>query len=130
MLGADAPASQRPGQPGKLEGKAMSIELRGRSYLSLREARWIACLKIAREFGWIPEYERKDPEVTGLPYPIDDIPDHNARALAEALYRVIRAIETDSLSLSEPLDELVKTAGVSYLRAVADVAYAGTFYVD
>jgi hypothetical protein len=110
--------------------KAMSIELKGRQRLSISERSLNSVLKIAREFGWIPEYERKDPEVTGLPYPIDDIPDHNARALAKALYRVIRAIETDSLSLSEPLDELVKTAGVSNLRAVADLAYAGTFYVD
>jgi hypothetical protein len=43
----------------------MSIELRGRGYVSLHEPSWNAVQKIAREFGWMPEYERKDGEDTG-----------------------------------------------------------------
>jgi hypothetical protein len=106
----------------------MSIELRGRGYVCLHEPSWIAVRKIAREFGWMPEYERKDGEDTGLGYEVDDVPEHNARALARALYRAIHAIEADCLS--EPLVELVKEARVGHLRAVADLAYAGGFYID
>jgi hypothetical protein len=52
----------------------------------------------------------------------------HARALARALYRAIYAIEADCLS--EPLVELVKAAGVGHMRAVADLAYAGGFYIN
>ena len=103
----------------------MSIELKGRERLSISEESLDSVLKIARELGWVPEYGRKCGEETELGYPIDDIP---ARALAKTLYRAIHDIEADCLS--EPLVELVKTAGVRNMRAVADLAYAGTFYVD
>jgi len=52
-------------------------------------------LHIARELGWMPEYERKSGEETGLGYWVDDIPEHNARALAKALYQVIHDVESD-----------------------------------
>ena len=106
----------------------MSIDLKGRSCVNMREESWNAIRKIGRELGWVPEYVRKSGEETGLGYPIDDIPAHNARALAKALYRAIHMIETDSLS--ESLVELVKEAGVGKMRAVADVAYVDTFYID
>jgi hypothetical protein len=106
----------------------MSIELRGREHVSISEQSLNSVLKIARELGWVPEYERKSAEETGLGYEVDDIPEHSARALAKILYRVIHDIEADCLS--EPLIELVKTAGVRNMRAVADIAYAGIFYID
>jgi hypothetical protein len=114
----------------------MSIELKGRGYVSMRESSWIAVQKIGRAFGWMPEYERKDGEDTWLGYEVDDVPEHNARALAMALYRAIHEIETDCLEAdrvsepSEPLVDLVKEAGVGNIRAVADLAYVGTFYID
>ena len=104
----------------------MSITLRGRGYIHLHAADWVAVKKIAFEFGWVPEYERKAAEDTGPQY--DDVPKHNARALASALYRAIHMVETDSLS--ESLVELVKKAGVGNMRAVADLAATGTFYAD
>ncbi len=106
----------------------MSIELRGRERVSITEESLDSVLHIARELGWMPEYERKAAEDTGLQYDIDDIPEHNARALATALYRAIHMIEADSLS--ESLVELVKLAGVRNMRAVADLAATGTFYID
>jgi hypothetical protein len=106
----------------------MSIELKGRGRVEISEDSLNSILKIARKLGWVPEYERKSGEETGLGYPIDDIPEHCARALAKTLYRAIHAIEADCLS--EPLVALVKTAGVGNMRAVADLAYAGTFYID
>jgi hypothetical protein len=102
----------------------MSIELKGRGYVNLHASDWGAIKRVAFEFGWVPEYERK----VGRTYSGDDVPEHNARALARALYGAIRMIEADSLS--EPLVELVKEAGVQNLRAVADLAYAGFFYID
>ena len=107
----------------------MSIEMRGRgNKVCMHEFTWVAIKNIAREFGWTPEYERKAPEDTGLQYAVDDVPEHNARALAAALYRAIHDIEADSLN--QPVVELVKEAGVGYMRAVADLAYVGTFYID
>jgi hypothetical protein len=106
----------------------MSIELRGRDRVSISEPSLNGVLKIARELGWMPEYERKSGEDTGLGYDIDDIPEHNALALAKALYRAIHDIEADCLS--EPLVELVKEAGVRNMRVVADLSYAGSFYID
>jgi hypothetical protein len=103
----------------------MSIDLRGRAHINMHESDWVAVKKIAREFGWVPEYVRMSGEITGLQYDVDDVQEHNARALARALYG---AIEADSLS--EPLVELVKSAGVGNMRDVADLAYAGTFYID
>ena len=98
----------------------MTIELIGRGRVRISEDSLDSVLKIARELGWVPQYERKSGEETGLGYPIDDIPEHNARALATALYRAIHMIEADSLS--ESLIELVKLAGVDNMRAVADLA--------
>jgi hypothetical protein len=106
----------------------MSIDLRGNVHINIHESDWVAVKKIAREFGWVPEYVRMSGEITGLQHDVDDVPEHNARALARALYGAIRMIEADSLS--EPLVELVKEAGVQNLRAVADLAYAGFFYID
>jgi hypothetical protein len=132
ILDADAPAIRNGisnrGRPGKPGVEAMSIELKGRGYVSMHEPSWDAVQKIAREFGWMPEYERKAGEETGLGYGVDDVPEHNARALAMALYRAIHDIEADCLS--EPLLELVKMAGVGRMREVADLAFAGTFYID
>jgi hypothetical protein len=54
----------------------MSIELKGREHLSISEKSLDSVLKIARELGWVPEYERKSGEEIGLGYPIDDIPEH------------------------------------------------------
>ena len=88
----------------------MSIDLRGRAHISIHESDWVAVKKIAREFGWVPEYVRMFGEITGLQHDVDDVPEHNARALARALYGAICMIEADSLS--EPLVELVKEAGV------------------
>jgi hypothetical protein len=103
----------------------MSIELKGiRVQYVIDESHWIAVEEIAREFGWVPEYERK----VGRTYSGDDVPEHNARALARALYEAIHMIEADSLS--ESLVELVKSAGVGNMRAVADLAATGTFYAD
>jgi hypothetical protein len=106
----------------------MSIELRGRGYVDLHESSWNAVRKIAHGLGWIPEYERKSTEETGLQGYIDVIPEHNARALARVLYRAIHAIEADCLS--EPLVELVKEVGVHDLRDIADLAFVGSFYID
>jgi hypothetical protein len=61
-------------------------------------------------------------------YAGDEVPERNARALSRALYQAIRAIEADCLS--EPLVELVKEAGIDHLRLVADLAYAGGFYIE
>ena len=106
----------------------MSIELKGRGYVTMHEPSWNAVQKIARELGWIPEYETKSGEETVLGYPVDNILEHSARALAKVLYQVIHDIEADCLS--EELVKLVKEARVYNLRAVADLAYVGTFYVD
>jgi hypothetical protein len=106
----------------------MSIELKGRGYVSMHEPSWNAVQKIGREFGWMPEYERTEGEDAALGYQVDGVPEQNARALARALYQAIRAIEADCLS--EPLVDLVKEAGVGHMRAVADLAYAGGFYID
>ena len=106
----------------------MSIELRGRGYVSLHEPSWNAVQKIGRAFGWVPEHEKKPLDPQMFICDGDEVPEHNARALARALYRAIHAIEADCLS--EPLVELVKEARVGHLRAVADLAYAGGFYID
>jgi hypothetical protein len=94
----------------------MSIYPRGR-YANVvpNDQSWVAVQKIAREFGWLPEYAG------------DEVPERNARALSRALYQAIRAIEVDCLS--EPLVELVREAGIDHLRRVADLAYAGGFYI-
>jgi hypothetical protein len=44
----------------------MSIELIGRGRVSISEKSLDSVLKIARELGWVPEYERKSGEETGL----------------------------------------------------------------
>jgi hypothetical protein len=107
----------------------MTIQLKGRDLVTIHESNWDACQEIAGEFGWMPEIKKKACEHPFLnDYEADAVPEHNARALARALYRAIHAIETDSLS--EPLIYLVKTASVRNLRAVADLAYAGGFYID
>ena len=106
----------------------MSIELKGRGYASMLEASWISISGIARELGWVPEYETKSAEETGLGYPIDDITERSARDLAKILYGAIHAIEADCLS--EPLIELMKTVRVQSIRDVADLAYGGSFYID
>jgi hypothetical protein len=116
----------KPGQPGKLGGIAMSIELRGRSYLSLREDHWIACLKIAREFGCVLEMKEVKEDAM---YGNFEIPDDDARSFGVALYKSIRAIEVDALT--DATAELVKQIGtVGNLRAVADLAYVGGFLID
>ena len=94
----------------------MSIYLRGRYRSVSNDHSWVAVQNIAREFGWLPEYAG------------DEVPERNARALSRALYQAIRAIEADCLS--EPLVELVKEAGIDHLRLVADLAYAGGFYIE
>lgn len=106
----------------------MSIELKGRGRVYITEKSWVGVLQLARTLGWVPDYVTVTGDVNGLGYDVDDIPEANARALAKLLYQVIREIEVDSLS--ESLVEIVKTTGVSDLRAVADLAYVGTFYAD
>ena len=106
----------------------MSIELRGRGYVRMHEDSWIAVRELGRNLGWVPEYVKVAAQDTGLQDDVDDVPEHNARALARALYRAIHMIETDSLT--ESLVELVRTAGVGSMRAVADLAATDTFYVD
>jgi hypothetical protein len=106
----------------------MSIELKGRQRLSISEESLNSILEIARECGWEAEYKRASAEETGLGYPIDDIVEGSARALAKVLYHVIHEIESDCLS--DALFKLVQTAGVRKMRAVADLAYVGTFYID
>jgi hypothetical protein len=75
----------------------------------------------------MPEYETRSGKDVGVPWDVDEIPEHNARALSRALYRVIHDVEADCVS--EPLVELVKEAGVGTLREVADLAYAGSFHI-
>jgi hypothetical protein len=53
------------GSAGKLGGKAMSINLKGRSCVNMREESWNAIRKIGRELGWVPEYVRKSGEKLG-----------------------------------------------------------------
>ena len=106
----------------------MSIELKGRGYVNLHEHSWIAARKIARELGWIPGEEEAPADENRNPGYDYKVPEHNARSLARALYRAIHMIEADTLG--EPLLELVKEAEVQNLRAVADLAYSGTFYID
>ena len=103
----------------------MSITLRGTGSVDLHVSTWCAIRDIGRELGWVPEYEKVSIE---LGYWVDDIPDHNARALAKILYRVIHMIEEDSLS--ESLVDLVKEARVGNIRDVADLAYMSGFYAD
>lgn len=105
----------------------MSIELKGRGYVNLHESSWNAVRKNARELGWNPG-EVKAPADEGRNWPGYEykVPEHNTRSLARALYRAIHMIEADTLS--EPLVELVKEAGVQNLRAVGDLAYSGGFY--
>jgi len=59
---------------------------------------------------------------------VDVFPEHNSRILATALYRAIHDIESDCLS--EPLVVHVRDAGVGHMRAVADLAAVGSFYID
>jgi hypothetical protein len=80
----------------------------------MHEPSWNAVRKIAREFGWMPEYERKDGEDTGPGYKVDDV---NARAYASALYRAIHAIEADCLS--EPLLAICGPLPTSPMRAAS-----------
>jgi hypothetical protein len=111
----------------QMRRKAMSIVVKGREWVRIDSGSLGAVFEVGRAVGWVPKYVR--PEDTGLQEDdVVDIPQHNARALATALYRVIHMIETDSLS--ESLVELVKEAGVGNMRAVADVAYVDTFYID
>ena len=89
----------------------MSIELRGRGTMSVctsllgspfkkSAAHSVGCRNTRRSLV--------DPQMFLCDG--DEVPEHNARALAKALYRAIYDIEADSLS--EPLVELVKSAGV------------------
>jgi hypothetical protein len=105
----------------------MSVELIGVGHVTMFEDSLNAVFKIGRAFGWVPEYVRAAAEAPGL-NDFDDIPAHNARALANVLYRVIHMIESDTLS--ESLVELVRVAGVGNIRAVADLAATDTFYID
>ena len=95
----------------------MGLCLYARAFLGCRSQNRI-------EFGCVPEYDE------------DTVPEHTARALAKALYRAIRDIEADCLEAdrlfepSEPLIKLVREATVGHMRAVADLAYAGGFYID
>jgi len=105
----------------------MTIELRGRGYVNLHEPSWNAARKLAREFGWKPGEEGAPADQACDPGYDYKVPEHNARSLARALYQAIHKIETDTLS--EPLVELAKEARVQNLRAVADLAYSGPFYI-
>jgi hypothetical protein len=99
----------------------MTVELKGKGgYISMHRESWGAVEKIACELGWTPEYEADE-----LGY---RVPQHNARALAKALYRTIQAIGTDSLS--DTLVEHLREAGVGNMRDIADIAYVGGFYID
>jgi hypothetical protein len=107
----------------------MWIDIKGWGHaLSMSESRWLAIRKIAREFGWMPEYQGKPPEQTGLFYEVDVFPEHNARILATALYRAIHEVESDCLS--EPLIVHVRDAGLGNMRAVADLAAVGTIAIN
>ena len=106
----------------------MWIKLKGRQHVDITSPSWARILEIACKLGWVDECETKGPEVTSLQWDVYDYPDHNARALAKVLYSVIHDIEADCLS--EALVQLVNEAGVGNMRRVADLAYAGFFYVD
>lgn len=80
--------------------------------------------KIASEFGWTPEFDsppKKSRWSWAEPWLLTD---DSSRALARALYAVIRAIENDALS--ESLIGLVKRVGVGHLRDFADFAFEVT----
>jgi len=105
----------------------MFIELKGRGHhVRVHESSWNALTDLAREFGWTLEYD-KPPKMRGWvkTWLLTEL---NARALARALYKVIRGIEYDCLS--EQLVELVKRTEVDLLRAVADLAFVGALYAE
>ena len=106
----------------------MSIDLKGSGYVSMQGSSWNAVQEIAREFGWTLKYESRTEEERGPGDYGEVIPQDNARALAKALYKAIHAIETDCLS--KRLVKLAREAQVRNLRAVADLAVVGRFYVD
>ena len=91
----------------------MSYVLKGQYDVIISERSLNATFKIGRALGWVPEYVRAAAEDTGLQGDVDDIPEHNARALATALYRAIHMIETDSLTESlveQPVEAKASTA--------------------
>lgn len=106
----------------------MSIDLKGSGHVSMHGSSWDAVREIAREFGWELKYESRTEEERGPGDYGEVIPQDNARALAKALYKAIHEIETDCMS--KRLVKLVREAQVGHLRAVADLAVAGSFYVD
>ena len=69
------------------------IELRGSKgdYSRMPARCCVAVLKIGRAVGWTLESNRG-------PWDEDEIPEHNARALSKALYRVIHDVEADCVS--------------------------------
>lgn len=102
----------------------MSIDLMGGGRcVCLRSFDWNAVQKIARKFGW--KDERKSVEQKGRGYEL--FPENDARALATALYKAIRAIEADRLN--DPLLKLVKEVQVDCLRDVADLASVQAFTI-
>ena len=102
----------------------MFIELSGKNRdAKITVSSWNTIQEIAREFGWVPEYDSppKKPRWSWAePWLMTD---NSSRGLARALYAAIRAIENDSLS--EPLVELVTRVGVGHLRDFADLAFEG-----
>jgi hypothetical protein len=106
----------------------MSIDLKGAGYVSMHASTWDAIQEIAREFGCTLEYESRTDEERGPGDYGGDVPDDNARAFAKALCKAIHDIETGCLS--KRLVKLAREAEVGNLRAVADLAVVGRFYVD
>ena len=103
----------------------MSIELRGGgSYVCLHISSWGAVKKIARKFGWKDKSKHFEQTERGC----ELFPEDDARALATALYKAIRAIEADRLN--GPLLKLVKEVQVRCLRDVADLASVQGFSID
>jgi hypothetical protein len=106
----------------------MSIELKGAGYISMHESTWRAIQKIALEFGGSLEYESRTDEERGPGDYGEYVLDDNARAFAVALYKALHEIETGRLN--KRLLKLAREAQVGNLRAVADLAFVGRFYVD
>lgn len=106
----------------------MSTTLKGAGDLDIHTSTWVAVKSIAREFGCSLEYERRGDEERSNGDYGEYVLEDSGRAFAKALYRAIRLIETDRAS--KRLLKLVKTASVGNLRAIADIAVVGRFYVD
>lgn len=106
----------------------MGIKLMfGNCSVRMHKSDWDTIQKIAREFGWLPEYD-KPPKRGSWGAITWGLTDNSTRTLAKALYRVIHAVETDYLS--EPLVELVREAEVGGLRDFADHLFLGTLHAE